>query len=296
MIKSKIFILMLTLLVVSGCSDDDTKSTDESGHGSIVSDEVIAGQRTVLAESIVGKSVGAQSPRDIDSVTGDNILETTTAPASTAMNLCNIHFHINAEHKGGEFTTYAGNGNGEGYNSGYKYSGTLTESESEDKGAVCINEHSSLYAGDTIEVHYVYSSDDVQPGATLGACLATDRAEGTQPLLRVETQVYVVVNDETALDFGTLTQTLKDATSNFYQAPNIPSNTGTAVQYEGSTTGPGYNEKVSPLQVTWNVRPNVAKVSIGTVGTWCEGNVFDETYGHGVRNLLINPALLSEIQ
>lgn len=24
------------------------------------------------------------------------------------MNLCNIHFHKNAEHKGGEFTVYAG--------------------------------------------------------------------------------------------------------------------------------------------------------------------------------------------
>jgi len=41
------------------------------------------------------------------------------------MTLCDIHFHENAEHKGGEFTTYAGNGNGHGYGTGFKYNGTL---------------------------------------------------------------------------------------------------------------------------------------------------------------------------
>jgi len=39
------------------------------------------------------------------------------------MNLCDIHFHKNAEHKGGEFTTYAGHGDGHGYLSGFKYNG-----------------------------------------------------------------------------------------------------------------------------------------------------------------------------
>ena len=45
------------------------------------------------------------------------------------MSLCNIHFHKNAEHKGGEFTAFAGNGDGHGYLSGYQYSGQLTEAE-----------------------------------------------------------------------------------------------------------------------------------------------------------------------
>lgn len=50
------------------------------------------------------------------------------------MNLCNIHFHKNAEHKGGEFTKYAGNGDGNGFQSGYKYSGKLSAFELESTG------------------------------------------------------------------------------------------------------------------------------------------------------------------
>ena len=79
----------------------------------------------------------------------------------------------------------------------------------------------------------------------------------------------------------------------YYQAVNIPRNTGTPVQYAGSTTGPSYNEKGSPLQVSWSVRPNVMKVSIKSVAKWLENNEFDESYAHGVRNLVVNPALLS---
>ena len=112
--------------------------------------------------------------------------------------------------------------------------------------------------------------------------------------MRVETQVYVLVNDDNALDFGKLTQHGKK--NNLYQALNIPSNTGAPVQYEGSTTGPSYNEKGSPFQVSWSVRPKVAKVNIKTVGEWCKGNVFKEDHAHGVRNLVTNPALLSKIK
>jgi len=67
------------------------------------------------------------------------------------------------------------------------------------------------------------------------------------------------------------------------------------VQYTGSTTGPGYNEKGSPFQVSWSVRPQVAKVDIKTVGNWFADNIFDENKAHGVRNLVTNPALLSKI-
>ncbi|MCP4934847.1 MAG: hypothetical protein GY927_11740, partial [bacterium] len=81
-----------------------------------------------------------------------------------------------------------------------------------------------------------------------------------------------------------------------HQAVNIPTNTGTAVQYEGSTTGPGYNEKGSPFQVSWSVRPKVAKVNIWTVDEWLKNNIFDEDHAHGVRNLVINPNLLSYLR
>jgi hypothetical protein len=101
------------------------------------------------------------------------------------------------------------------------------------------------------------------------------------------------VNDKNALDFNELT---KHAVVNGkHQALNIPSNTGTPIQYAGSTTGPSYNEKASPFQISWSVRPKVAKVNIETVGEWCKGNAFKEDHAHGVRNLVTNPKLLSNM-
>lgn len=82
----------------------------------------------------------------------------------------------------------------------------------------------------------------------------------------------------------------------YYQAIATPTDTGKPVVYSGSTTGPSYNEAGSPFQVTWSVKPKVAKVDINSVGKWCESNTFDEDHAHGVRNLVINPALLSKIK
>ena len=119
------------------------------------------------------------------------------------MNLCNIHFHKNAEHAGGEFTQYAGDGDGHGFKSGYVYSGELTAKESTPvQPAICPSSHDALQSGDTIEVHYVFSSAQVTPGPTLGACLSESNIN---PQLRVETQVFVLVNDDQALDFTDLT-------------------------------------------------------------------------------------------
>ena len=259
--------------------------------GEYVSNKVIDQQRQNLAINTDGKGFGPQSPRDIDSVAGSNTIAFNTAPAYTQMNLCNIHFHKNAEHKGGEFTKYAGNGDGLGHQTGFLYAGNLTHKElTPVDGKVCPGKDDALYPGDTIEVHYVHSSAQVKPGPTLGSCL-NDAIKN--PQLRVETQVYVLVNDENAGDFMHLTEhELKDGV---HQALNIPSNTGKPIQYAGSTTGPSYNEQGSPFQVTWSVRSKVAKVDIESVRTWCAGNVFNEDHAHGVRNLVTNPDLLSEI-
>jgi hypothetical protein len=208
------------------------------------------------------------------------------------MNLCNIHFHKNAEHAGGEFTQYAGDGDGQGFKSGYVYTGTLSAAERAPvQPPACPISHDALQSGDTIEVHYVFSSARVTPGPTLGACLSETNIN---PQLRVEAQVFVLVNDEGALDFTDLTAI--DSKSGYQQAPNIPADTGQPIAYAGSTTGPSYNEAGSPLQVSWRVRPRVAKVNIGSVAQWCEGNVFNEDHAHGVRNLVVNTKLLSPIE
>lgn len=257
-----------------------------------VSDEVIAKQRAVLASVTQGTGMGPQSPRDIDSTAGRNPLVFSAAPASKHMNLCNIHMHKNAEHKGGEFTTYAGNGDGSGYGTGYKYSGQLSDAERQPLAdPVCSSDYGAVQSGDTIEVHYVYSTAQVEPGVTLAACVANPVLN---PQLRVEGQVMVAVNDSQAADFTELTQV--EMRNHRPQATRIPTDTGTPVQYSGSTTGPSFNKKGSPYQVTWSVRPKVKKVNIASLGKWCESNVFEEDHAHGVRNLITNPDLLAPIE
>tara|TARA_B110001450_G_scaffold223944_1_gene221330 strand:+ start:691 stop:1551 length:861 start_codon:yes stop_codon:yes gene_type:complete len=265
-----------------------------SGDGSNqqVSDTVLKEQRKKLEEHTKNRGFGPQSPRDIEAVVGSNSRLFTAAPKASEMNLCNIHFHNNAEHKGGEFTQYVGNGDGHGYQSGYRYSGTLNASERQlAEHNICQGEHGGLNAGDTIEAHYVHSTAQVKPGPTLASCL---NKAVKNPQLRVETQVYVLVNDPAAADFMRLTQHQNN--NGLHQAVNIPGNTGTPVEYAGSTTGPGYNEKGSPFHVTWSVRPKVAKVTVESVGVWCKDNIFNEDHAHGVRNLVVNPELLSVIE
>lgn len=257
----------------------------------VAPDSLIAEQRAALAAATDGVGFGPQAPRDIDAAAGSNGRLFQPAPAFTDMNLCNIHMHESAEHKGINFSKYAGNGDGKGYGTGFLYSGELSAAETAPLAEeVGIGEHGGLQAGDTIEVHYVHTTAKVEPGPTLGACLSEAIMN---PQLRVETQVYVLVNDDSALDFMKLTEV--GQVNGLYQAMNIPSDTGDAVQYAGSTTGPSYNEKGSPLQVSWSVRPEVAKVNIKTVGTWFSDNIFDEDHAHGVRNLVTNPDLLSPI-
>jgi len=278
----KILLMLLGALIVLYFA---TRMFEHGGSKSIEK------QRAVLAKNTAGKGFGPQSPRDIDLKEGTNPILFSTSPASSEMNLCNIHFHKNAEHKGGEFTKFAGIGDGHGYNSGYKYSGTFTQDELVPVDEqICPSEHSELLVGDTIEVHYVHSTAQVTPGATLGACM---NDSNKNPQLRVETQVYVLVNDKEANDFRELTKF--DKINGKYQAINIPTDTGTPVEYAGSTTGPSYNETGSPFQVTWSVRPNVKRVNIHSVAQWCKVNVFDENHAHGVRNLIQNKALLSPI-
>lgn len=257
-----------------------------------VSDDVIAAQRAALASQTADKGFGPQSPRDIDQYYGLNQRAFAPAPPRNQMNLCNIHFHAGAEHKGGQFTTYAGNGDGNGTGTGYLYNGTLSERQKKPlPGGVCAAKKSGINAGDTIEMHYVFSSAQVSPGPTLGACLSDSTMN---PQLRVEAQVMVLVNDDNAADLRTLNQITER--NGYYQAPNIPVDTGVPVAYQGSTTGPGYNEKASPLQVSWSVRPGVTLVSARSVDAWCQDNRFDEQHAHGVRNLVVNPDLLSPVR
>ena len=262
---------------------------DTVGNG--VSDEVIAKQRATLAIETDGKGYSSQSPRDIEARAGENHRIFGVAPAVDKMTLCDIHFHESAEHKGGMFTRYAGNGDGHGYGTGFKYDGELTEDELAPIGIkVGASDHGDLEPGDTIEIHFVYSTAKATIGHGLGTCMTE---EIKNPQLRVEAVVGVLVS-EGGEDFTKMAE-IEDI-DGLNQVPNLPADLGAPVQYEGSTTGPGYNEKGSPFQVSWSVRPEVIKLNLTSVDTWLKDNPFGEDHAHGVRNLVTNPGLLSEIK
>jgi hypothetical protein len=232
---------------------------------------------------------GPQTPRDIAMAAGTNANLFTLATDSANMNLCNIHTHTNAEHKGPGFSVSAGFGKF----GGYKCNDTDSLTDAELAMPAGGGKFKQVKPGDTIEVHWVHTSCDIQPGPGLGSCLSDACAN---PTLRVEAQVFLVVNDDNALDFNDFAYD-GNIVNGKHQPKAIPSDTGTPVVFGGSTTGPSYTEaKCSPLQVTWSVRPQCAKVSYSSLEAWAaKGNVFEETKSHGVRKLVESPELLSPI-
>lgn len=234
---------------------------------------------------------GPQTPRDISELAGANNVVFPIAPDYTKMNLCNIHTHTNAEHKGPGFNVFVNDSDNGGYACNETSSLTAEELKDPSEGNGAFK---GVKPGDTIEVHWVHSSCDVQPGEGLGACLSDNCAN---PSLRVETQVFLVVNDENALNFNDFDYTPEN-TNKYHQAKSIPTGTGTPVVFLGSTTGPKYTQKkCSPLQVTWSVRPQCAKLNIASLHEWAEkGNRFNEIKSHGVRQLVTAPELLAPIQ
>jgi hypothetical protein len=138
-----------------------------------VADSVVSEQRAALEKNTVNQGFGPQSPRDINQNNGTNLRSFGATPNHSKLNLCNIHFHKNAEHKGGNFTSYTGNGDGKGKNTGYLYNGKLSAAQMKPLSSqVCAAKGDALQSGDTLEVHFVYSTAQVAPGPTLGACLS----------------------------------------------------------------------------------------------------------------------------
>ena len=242
-------------------------------------------------EGEICQGFGPQAPRDISLMEGENNSRFSFAPDYQAMNLCDIHFHTHAEHKSEDFSIYSGAGE-KGMGGGYRCQlGENLSAKERVKPAreIC----NGIQPGDTIEVHWVHSSCEVAPGPGLGSCLSEQCAN---PALRVETQVFTIVNDPAALDFNDFAYR-GGKLDGYHQVKALPADSGMPVQYTGSTTGPKYdNQHCSALQVSWSVRPRCVKLDINSLGKWCENNVFKETTAHGVRKLVTDPRLLSEIK
>lgn len=279
--KKFVFITISMVFLASCAAVEDTATA--------VANEAKSATSEITGDLCV--DFGPQTPRDISSVVGLNTADFPMAPAATELNLCNIHTHTNAEHKGPGFSVFVNDSDYGGY--ACNDSANLTPAE---LSAPTMNagKFKEVKPGDTIEVHWVHTSCDIEPGEGLGSCFSDTC---TDPLLRVEAQVFLVVNDENALDFNDFAYA-GNKRNNLHQALSIPSGTGQPVLFRGSTTGPSYTQSTcSPAKVTWNVRPQCAKLDINSLNTWAaNGNVFNEAKSHGVRQLVTAPELLSPIQ
>jgi len=277
-------VMSAATLALTACSSGTTEAPEAVKE--VVKETVEASKANLCTD------MGPQTPRDISNVSGKNLLEFAMAPESTQMNLCNIHTHTNAEHKGPGFSVFVNNSDHGGYACNDAKDLTAAELKDPSGGNGAFG---YVKPGDTIEVHWVHTSCDITPGEGLGSCLSDTC---TDPLLRVEAQVFLVVNDPAnALDFTTMDYKGK-APNGMHQPGFIPSDTGTPIVFRGSTTGPSYTQsKCSPLNVTWSVRPSCARVDISSLHRWAEqGNVFNEKKSHGVRQLVTAPELLAPIQ
>ncbi len=223
-------------------------------------------------------AAGPQSPRDISVPDGQNSVQFNSAPAYEKMNLCNVHFHRNAEHKAPNYSVFVEDGDHSGWACKEPTSERLAEgSHVKYKGCEGIAE------GDTIEVHWVYTTCDIETegakplGGGLSACM-TELC--SNPQLRVEAQVFLLS---------------KDGALKFNDLEPVNSHTNT-VSYEGSTTGTSYsNTNCSPYQVNWNVRTSCNTLDIDDFAQWCSDNKYNDHHAHGVRALVTSPELLSPI-
>ena len=266
-------------MLIAGCAGEPVSESE---------DPVPAAGNAAESEAVLCLDMGPQTPRDISSAFGLNTESFALAPPANQLNLCNIHTHTNAEHKGPGFSVFVSDAE----DGGYACNETTELSDAE--LAPAEGAYKGVKPGDTIEVHWVHTSCDAAPGEGLGAC-APDGCDN--PLLRVEAQVFLVVNDSEALDFTTMAYGGNMA-DGLHQAKMIPATTGEPVLFRGSTTGPSYDQSnCSPVRVTWSVRPQCARLDINSLHRWAEqGNAFNETKSHGVRQLVTAPELLSPIE
>lgn len=219
---------------------------------------------------------GPQSPRDIDSPAGSNPVRFEAAPSISDMNLCNIHFHRNAEHKSAAYSTYVEDSSNSGWACQEPAPGRLSQKHAE------YHECEGIAEGDTIEVHWVYTTCDINTegvkplGGGLNACMTTTCSN---PELKVVAQVFLLQ---------------KDGSLKFSESPI--EHTDPTVVYVGSTTGTSYsNNHCSPFQVTWDVKKTCDTLDIDNFSEWCAHNKYKDHHAHGVRELVTSKTLLSTI-
>jgi len=260
---------------------------------SIFAVAVLAGPRGAAgADSCLGSApdpvascqqAGPQSPRNIQETAGDNparFSKSLLPITDRYMRLCDIHFHKPGEHK--IPATIPAPGRPTGFVcSGAALAEPHQTGGEEPEQVGCQN----VQVGDTIEVHWVYTTCDVEPAPTLDSCFSETCKN---PQLRAEAQVFrLTPPGYPGADNW--------ATAGYSRLPPMARVPG-IVEYLGSTTGDAYDDtKCSPFQVVFTVRPGCRLLTLASLNQWCANNPFNENHPHGVRKLVTLPSMLSSI-
>jgi Delta carbonic anhydrase len=242
---------------------------------------VLASTESVWADDPASCTrAGPQSPRDITKRGGTNPVTFAKAPSFARMRICDVHFHKFAEHKAPGYSKQAREGDLKGYVCNGKTPPKENSHGSSPGGCA------GIAIGDTIEIHWVFTTCNVEPAPTLASCFSPNCSN---PELRVEARVFYLTDNRAA----------GDSAHFIYKSGNIitlPRSRG-AVEYLGSTTGEKYNNGTcSPYAVTWNVSPTCSPLKFKTINEFCGDNIFKEDRAHGVRQLVSKPELLSAIK
>lgn len=280
--KTLLALACVMTLFLAACQGRRESAESDVSSKEPAATEPATGGEALAKDEVACSDAGPQSPRDVDQVAGENVLppEFVKAPPFAEMNLCDIHYHTFAEHKASGYPTLTGSGDHAGF-----ACADHEPAEGAERRAAATCQETSL--GDTVEVHWVFTSCDSEKrlGHSLDTCL--EGCEGA-PVLRVEGRVFYLTEDEDALKF-------KDFSNpDSVQVPSADA----AVEYIGSTTGPRFNREgiCSAPGVTWNVGTACSPLRLDSLDAWCADNVFEEHKAHGVRTLVTDLKLLSPIE
>ncbi|KAJ1445542.1 hypothetical protein M885DRAFT_492562 [Pelagophyceae sp. CCMP2097] len=191
----------------------------------------------------------SQTPRNV--TTGAVGLKRTRGkPVANVNKLVhvNTHWHDGAEHfSAGEYDTLHENAGGYYCDS---LSLTATPAQLEPfEFKHCMD----MEVGSTYEMHWVHSSGGTSIGVGLGGAFARQ----ANPLVVVQAQVFLVVNDD-------------DYTQDQFIGGWVGDLVTNGVKYLGSTTGTSYdNEVCSPYLVSWHVDRECHMIAASTMDAMC---------------------------
>lgn len=191
----------------------------------------------------------SQTPRNVTKG-AVGFMKTRSKPISSTKKLVhvNTHWHDGAEHfSEGEYDTLHENAGG-------YFCDSLAKTATAAQLMPYAFKHCvDMDVGSTYEMHWVHSSGGTSIGGGLGGAFSRQ----ANPLVLVQAQVFLVVNDNAYAQDEFIGGWVEDLMTD-------------GVKYQGSTTGTKYdNEVCSPYLVSWHVDRQCHMIAASTMDAMC---------------------------